>query len=61
MSATLFNLSPAEIARASKRRGALPAAVRRIIIVGGGTAGWMGALILARTLIEQGVEITVVE
>src|SRR6266849_9491007 len=61
MSATLFNLTPTEIARASTRRGALPAAVRRIIIVGGGTAGWMGALILARMLIDQGVEITVVE
>src|ERR1700687_5787243 len=61
MSATLFNLTPTEIARATKRGGALPAAVRRIMIVGGGTAGWMAALILARTLIEQGVEITVVE
>jgi 2-polyprenyl-6-methoxyphenol hydroxylase-like FAD-dependent oxidoreductase len=61
MSATLFNLTPTEIARAPQRRRALPAAVRRIMIVGGGTAGWMGALILARTLIEQGVEIMVVE
>jgi ribulose 1,5-bisphosphate synthetase/thiazole synthase len=61
MSATLFNLTPTDIARATKRGGALPAAVRRIMIVGGGTAGWMGALILARTFIEQGVEITVVE
>src|ERR1700693_3083663 len=61
MSATLFNLTPTEIARAPQRRGALPAAVRRILIVGGGTAGWMAALTLARTLIEQGVEITVVE
>src|SRR5712672_4420991 len=61
MSATLFNLTPTETARASKRGGALPAAVRRIMIVGGGSAGWMTALILARSLIEQGVEITVVE
>src|SRR5258707_10007819 len=59
MSATLFNLTPAEIARAPK--SALPAAAQRVMIVGGGTAGWMAALILARTLIEQGVEITVVE
>src|SRR5712671_4466278 len=61
MSATLFNLTPTEIALAPKLRGALPAVVRRIMIVGGGTAGWMAALTLARTLIEQGVEITVVE
>src|SRR5258706_8332352 len=61
MSATLFNLTPTEIARATPRGGALPAAVRRIMIVGGGTAGWMAALTLARTLIEQGVEITVLE
>src|SRR5712672_674357 len=61
MSATLFNLTPTEIARATKRDGALPAAVRRIMIVGGGTAGWMTALILARSLTELGVEITLVE
>ena len=42
-------------------RSALPSSVRRILMVGGGTAGWMTALILARSLIEQGVEITVVE
>jgi 2-polyprenyl-6-methoxyphenol hydroxylase-like FAD-dependent oxidoreductase len=35
--------------------------VRRILIVGGGTAGWMTALTLARSLIGQGIEITLVE
>ena len=35
--------------------------MRRILIVGGGTAGWMTALTLARSLIEQGVEISLVE
>src|SRR4029078_5787902 len=38
-----------------------PAKVRRIVIVGGGSAGWMTALTFARSLIERGVEITVLE
>ena len=34
---------------------------QRIAIVGGGSAGWMTALILARSFIQRGVEITVLE
>ncbi|SHN38810.1 Tryptophan halogenase [Duganella sacchari] len=34
---------------------------RKIIIVGGGTAGWMTALMYGDALIKQGVEITVLE
>ena len=35
--------------------------VKKIVIVGGGSAGWMSAMILADTLKHKGVEITVLE
>src|SRR5580700_6304481 len=59
--ATVYNRTPEESQRRQSRKSALPPTVRRIVVVGGGSAGWMTALILARSLIEQGVEITVVE
>ena len=37
------------------------APIRNIVIVGGGSAGWMAATILANALIRKGVEITVLE
>jgi 2-polyprenyl-6-methoxyphenol hydroxylase-like FAD-dependent oxidoreductase len=59
MTATLFNHSFNP--DTGRRSSPAPLPVRRIAIVGGGTAGWMTALILARSFIERGVEITVLE
>ena len=57
--ATLFNYSYS--AKGGRNQSPAPGNVRRIVIVGGGSAGWMTALTFARSLIERGVEITVVE
>jgi hypothetical protein len=59
--ATVYNLTPEESMRRTAGKSALPQTLKRILIVGGGTAGWMTALILARSLTELGVEITLVE
>ena len=59
MTATLFNQTYTP--RTGRAADAAPVPVRRVVIVGGGSAGWMTALIFARSLIERGVEITVLE
>jgi len=56
--ATLFDYP---VPAAGKAASGTPPAIRRIVIVGGGTAGWMTALIFARSLIERGVQITLLE
>ena len=42
-------------------RGEAPPPMRSIVIVGGGSAGWMTAMILANALLPRGVRITVLE
>ena len=61
MTATLFNYSYSYTARQAAATPRNPAPVQRIVIVGGGSAGWMVALILGRSLIGRGVEISVLE
>jgi hypothetical protein len=36
-------------------------AIKKIVIVGGGSAGWMTAMILANSLIKKGIEISLLE
>ena len=57
--ATLFNQTWSAKRPTAPTR--IPASLRRIAIVGGGSAGWMTAMILAHALIPRGVEITVLE
>ena len=57
--ATLFNYS-FEVRKPAPQTH-VPAQIRRIVVVGGGTAGWMCAMTLAQALLPKGVEIEVLE
>src|SRR5687767_10999545 len=57
--ATVFNQSYA--ASSPAPRASLPAGLHRIVIVGGGSAGWMTAMLLQHALGMHGVEIEVLE
>ena len=59
MTATLFNYTYSPMTGRSSSPAPLP--MRSVVIVGGGTAGWMTALILARSLLDRGVEIMLLE
>jgi glycine/D-amino acid oxidase-like deaminating enzyme len=61
MTATLFNLPITRQPQPPLSVGLLRPAVRSIVIVGGGTAGWMTAMILANALIDRGVSISLLE
>jgi glycine/D-amino acid oxidase-like deaminating enzyme len=61
VTATLYNYSHASGANGAQPPQRGPAAVGSIVVIGGGTAGWMTALTLARSLAGQDVTITVLE
>jgi tryptophan 6-halogenase len=55
--ATVFNLTLGR----HEARGTLPPSLKKVVIVGGGTAGWMTAMIFAQALIPKGAEVLLVE
>ncbi|HET6265853.1 MAG TPA: tryptophan halogenase family protein [Usitatibacter sp.] len=56
--ATVF---PHSYSPPARETAPLPGNIRKVAIVGGGTAGWMTALLFAQALVARGVEIVVLE
>jgi len=59
MTATLFNQNYSFRQAGATQGATVP--LKKIVIVGGGTAGWMTAMILGNSLLAKGVEIMLVE
>jgi hypothetical protein len=57
--ATVFNYSYSM--RQPPREARVPPGIRKVAIVGGGSAGWMAAMLLVQALGPRGIEISVLE
>ncbi len=57
---TATHYDPSLVAQ-PKTDAPLPSGLRKVLIIGGGSAGWMTAMLFAHALIGRGAEITVIE
>jgi 2-polyprenyl-6-methoxyphenol hydroxylase-like FAD-dependent oxidoreductase len=61
MTTTIYHPSHQPAASPAAGLAPGPAPLHRVLVVGGGTAGWMTALILGRVLLPRGGQVTLVE